>query len=189
MRERAVSRLGQFFRAVAAYGGLSDAERRWVGEHLSVWEEALFWQMSVVDQKHAVRVSMRAAEIARAEGNWDRVAIRTLVRAGLLHDIGKVGGDIGLVDRVAIVLIWRLLPRLARALVARGEEALVNGAARRRLGSGLCRAFYAQAVHSQRGAAMARLFGVEEPVVDVIRHHHRPGEGDRLLEVFARADR
>lgn len=183
-----MSRVGQFVRAVAALRGLNAEELRWVRTHLAPWEEALFWQMSRIDQKHAVRVSMRAAEIARRDPSLDEPSRRVLARAGLLHDIGKVRGDIGLFDRVAIVLVRRLAPRLAERLAAQGRDALLRPG-RRGLGRGLCRAFYAHAVHAERGAAMAELFGVEGEVVDVIRLHHRPPEGDRLLAIFAEADR
>ncbi|MBO2520472.1 MAG: HDOD domain-containing protein [Clostridia bacterium] len=184
-----MNRVAQFFRAVAALlRGLRGDEIQWVKAHLSPWEEALFWQMSRIDQVHAVRVSMKAAQIAREEGIRDEASVRALVRAGLLHDIGKVNGDIGLFDRVAVVLLKRFAPRLADALAVRGRQELVHGT-RRGIGTGLRRALYAHAVHAERGAAMAKLLGVEEAVVELIRCHHRPQGGGRLLEAFVKADR
>lgn len=183
-----MSRVGQFVRALAAYRGLNEWEQRWVREHLSPGEEALFWQMSAIDRKHAVRVSLRAAAMARSDPSLTESGRRALIRAGLLHDIGKVHGEIGLLDRVAVVVLWRVAPGIAKRLVAWGREEHARGAKAPWLLGGLCRAFYAQAVHAERGAAMAKQAGVEETVVDLIRLHHRPDEGGRLLKLFAKAD-
>jgi len=117
-----VRRVAQFFRTVAAQRGLREDEVRWVQKHLSTQEEALFWQMSPIDQKHAVEVSRRAAALATAEGLTSPRELRVLIRAGLLHDIGKIGGDMTLWQRVAIVLVQRLSPKLARALAERGKR-------------------------------------------------------------------
>lgn len=184
-----MSRVSQFWRAVFAGKRLGDDEVRWVQKYLSPPEEALFWQMSPIDQKHAVDVSQRIVSIARHRGVWDGAEIRMLIRAALLHDIGKIDGDIGLFDRITIVLVKRLAPSLAKALAQRGKEDLERKGVRRTWRAGVRRAFYTQAVHAERGAAMAKLVGVEDQVLHLIRHHHHPQRGDRLLEVFAEADR
>ena len=111
-----------------------------------------------------------------------------LIRAGLLHDIGKIGGDVTLWQRVAIVLVQRLSPKLARALAERGKEDLVRGFARSSWGARWRRAFYTQSVHAERGAAMAKMWGVEEEVLQLIRWHHQPQRGGRLLQLLSQAD-
>lgn len=184
-----MSRVAQFARALAGVKGLDGEEEKWMQQRLAPYEEALFRQMSPIDQKHAIGVARRIGDIARRRGIWDGEEIRVLVRAALLHDIGKIAGDIGLFDRVAIVLVKRLAPSLARTLVERGKYDLESGSSKGSWRTGLCRAFYAQAVHAERGAALAELVGVEEAVVRLIRHHHDSHEGDRLLEVLAEADR
>lgn len=181
-------RVAQFFRTVAAQRGLREDEVRWVQKHLSTQEEALFWQMSPIDQKHAVEVSRRAAALATAEGLTSPRELRVLIRAGLLHDIGKIGGDMTLWQRVAIVLVQRLSPKLARALAERGKEDLARGFLRSSWGARWRRAFYTQSVHAERGAAMAKMWGVEEEVLQLIRWHHQPQRGGRLLQLLSQAD-
>lgn len=184
-----MSRVAQFFRAVAAVRGLDDDEERWVRQRLAPPEEALFRRMSPADQKHAVRVARKAAVLARRRGINGGTELATLERAALLHDIGKRAGDIGLWDRVVIVLVRRLAPSFARSLAERGKGDFERASRPRSWRAELRRAFYAQATHAERGAEMARLAGVEEEVVGLIRRHHQSGRGDMLLELLQEADR
>lgn len=183
-----MKRIAQFFRALAAVKGLRAEEIHWVQQYLAPHEEALFWQMSPLDQKHAVTVSMRAATLARHRGVGDGEDIRVLIRAGLLHDIGKIRGDISLFQRVAIVLARRFAPRFFAALIQEGADDLVRGLSRPSWRARWRRAFYTQAVHAERGAAMAKMWGIEDAVLDLIRAHHQPQGDDRLLEILAEAD-
>lgn len=189
-----MGRVVQFFLALAAAKGLSGDEVQWVRRRLAPPEIELFSRMAAMDQKHAVRVARKAVALARRRGVSAEAELRTLERAALLHDIGKRAGDIGLWDRVVIVLARRFAPKLARSLAERGkgdferdEETGSRGAGSCR--AGLFRAFYAQATHAQRGAEMAREAGVEEAVVALIRRHHEAGRGDLLLELLQEADR
>src|SRR5690606_28663968 len=150
--------------------------------------EALFWQMSRRDQHHAIAVSIKAERLARHRGVWDGAEIRTLIRAGLLHDIGRVRGEVGIHHKVLYVLVKRLRPRWAVQLAREGEKVVGRGG-RLNWGDKLRRAFFTQTVHPDRGAAMARLWGIEADVERLIRLHHRPQRDDRLLQVFVEADK
>lgn len=185
-----VRRIRQFISAIYPRR-LDPDELAWINRHLAPAERAIFFQMALYDQKHAVAVSRRAERLARERGVWDGRRIRIVVRAGLLHDIGKIRGDLGVWDRVAIVLSGNR-PEAAKRWIEEGVADLLAG----RLKSGIRRARYAEAVHPARGAAMARLMGVEEEVVSLIRRHqHDVGEqggdaeSDLLLELLIDADR
>lgn len=182
-------RVVQFVRALASLKGLDEEEAEWVRKRLAPAEEALFCQMAPLDQKHAVDVARRAVRLARRSGVEDERTIRVLEKAALLHDVGKRSGEIGLFDRVVIVLVKRLAPSLARTWVERGEKYERRGLSSGSWGTGLCRAFYAQAVHAKRGASMAKIAGVEEAVIDLIRRHHQAHAGDPLLKLLQEADR
>src|SRR5688572_10858585 len=75
-------------------------------------EQRLFFGQSATDQRHALRV----AHLLLARGHPDRL----LIRAALLHDVGKSGRGVTLVHRVSWVVAGRLSPRLAAALARLG---------------------------------------------------------------------
>ena len=69
---------------------LSPAEQAAVASILAAAERTLFWSQSTQDQRHAFD-TMRRAEV--------RMADRTVVRAALLHDVGKGLVRLGAVGR------------------------------------------------------------------------------------------
>ena len=181
-----MNRFAQFVVALARRGGLSEAQTAWVDKHLSAEERALFWQMSPSDQRHAVAVSMKASALAKEAGLGERERL-LLIRAGLLHDIGKVSGEAGLFARAWAVVARALAPGLVARWGRKAREELLE-AGRAGLMARMRRAFHTCEVHPARGAAMAALWGVEEEVVDLIRRHHQSGSGP-LSDLLAAADR
>jgi len=161
------------------------ARRAWARARLAEPEWLLFERLSPAEQAHALRVARKAVSIARAAGIPESDE-RALVTAALLHDVGKCGA-VGLLDKVAIVLLSRFVPRLARALKERGESKARSTKAFR---GGLAMAFYYHAIHAERGAEMAERAGTSPRATFLIRSHHAPDGGeDELLEILRRADR
>ena len=183
-----IDRVLQFARALA--GGPSPQDLAWAKGELAEGERRLFEELSGAEQAHAVRVAKRALALAQKAGvpETDRTA---LVKAALLHDIGKCGA-VGLSDKVAIVLAKAFLPALARRLCRMGERE-VQGAAKDKgrpaPAAKLARAFYFDRIHPERGAEMAGMAGAGGRVVALIRDHHAPSSGDPLLAILSQADR
>lgn len=170
--------MAQFFRALSRHGPLSSGEYRWVCTHLSPGERTLFFRMDRMDQKHAVAVSMDAAQLAR-ERNLSARQVRTLIRAGLLHDVGKADGNLTLWHRVLYVLVRKGWPNLVKRWSQEGIKA-----------KGMRQAFYIQSHHGERGAQLARQHGVEEEVVRLIWGHQLSDarDDDELLTLLVLAD-
>ena len=82
-------------------------ERRWVARHLGERELALWSRMSAADQRHSIDVAHRFALLAPTA---DRVAIA----ASLLHDIGKLDSDLGVLMRVVATVVGPRTRRLRR---------------------------------------------------------------------------
>lgn len=165
---------------------LSSNEQSWIREHLTPKEKNLFECMSNRDQHHAIRVSTRVAAMAAADPTCEIGDVKTLIRAGLLHDIGRQRGDVGLIDKVIVVIVRRCAPGVAAVMSKRGLRAYELD--RRAFIANVCRAFYVQDVHPRIGAHKAREAGVEDRVVSLILNHHSDVKDNKLLTLFAAAD-
>ncbi len=69
----------------------SPTEQRLVHDHLTPDEARAFWEQRPEDQRHAIDVARRVALAAGDD--------RELIRAALLHDVGKAAAPIGAVRR------------------------------------------------------------------------------------------
>jgi len=150
---------GRFF-AVATAAPLTTDERREVeGWLLGAGESALYWEQPVSDQRHGLEAARRVAAVDSER--------RDLVRAGLLHDIGKRHSGLGLVGR-------------SLASAATKLRIPVSGSWERYL------------EHGTLGAEELARLGAEWIVIEFTRHHHgaRPsGIARDDWEVLRRADR
>ncbi|MEX1279654.1 MAG: HDIG domain-containing metalloprotein [Acidimicrobiia bacterium] len=126
--------------------GLDAGEQRWVAARLRDDEVAPFWSQPVADQRHAHDCARHVAA---------RVADRPdLVRAALLHDIGKRHARLG--------AIGRSLATVAAALRSRGLG--IRGPA----------SFDRYTRHGPVGAEELAATGAERLVVEFTAAHHGP---------------
>jgi len=148
---------GRFF-AVLGARALSPAEQDRVAGWLRPAERSLFWGQPAADQRHALECALAVA--AAAPGRPD------LLRAALLHDVGKRHAGLGAAGRsLATTADFLRLPAGARG------KAYLD--------------------HGPRGAAELAAAGAEPLVVSYARHHHlaRPAEFPATdWQVLLRAD-
>ena len=119
-------------------------------QRLPAVELALFLTMEAPDRDHGVRV---ARELLRRRPD----APETLVRAALLHDVGKSG---------APFVLWQ---RVVAHLLPGGPDA------EPRL-DGLAGVRQRRRHHPRYGAEMVRRAGGCEAVARLIERHHQPGD-------------
>lgn len=136
---------------------LAPDDRAFVEEYLDEAGLFLFNQMSVADQRHAVRV---AQSIIREVSFRRGIDLKTLIQAALLHDIGKVKGEINWFHRIAVGICRRLAPGSRRNWASADRETPFRYA------------LYVDLIHPARGAYMAESFGLSEEVTSLIRSHH-----------------
>ena len=128
---------------------------------------ALFASMSPRDQRHCFDVY----KVLRGYGCQDK----NVLSAALLHDAGKgrmAGARVRLWHRVVYVLLAARAPRLL--------DRIANGGGP----SGLASLHH----HSERGAILADALGAPAPVVDLIRRHEHPDDGNEHLRLLRMAD-
>jgi hypothetical protein len=151
--------VGRFFQ-VATAGRLTPEERQEVEAWLNgPGEAALYWDQSVADQRHG----LDSARLVTAR----RPGRRDLIRAALLHDVGKQYARLGPIGRSLATLCAKV-------------HIEVRGSWRRYL------------EHGALGAHDLERLGCEALVVEFARfHHHSRPDGFSLddWEVLQEADR
>lgn len=142
-------RLRQFKDAV--FARVSENDYTFLADHLTKPEHEMFLELPVYDQRHSLDVAYRLME---------RGAAINVVRAGLLHDIGKARcPELTIMRRSVCVMLEAAAPRLAAKKAERG-----NG----KLGQAL----FVHRFHSELGArVLSKLEGTEERIVWLVRHH------------------
>lgn len=137
--------------------------------YLGPAERELFLRQRVADQRHSIDLGERL----RRDGHDDP----ELLRAALLHDIGKALGVLPVPCRVVYSFCAAYLPSAARWL---GEDGR----------SGWRRPFYLARHHAVLGAEAARQVGSNPRVVGLIAGHEEPGTDhlSRLLYLYDSGD-
>jgi putative nucleotidyltransferase with HDIG domain len=154
----AVSRVRQFLAAVRAR--VSADEIAILEQHLDPSQRDLFRAMSPIDQRHCLDVFNALLQQGHSDPD--------LLRAALLHDIGKRG--IRLWHRVAGVLLEAFWPTLLEKLAVNRPQNWLYG-------------LYIYRHHAEFSAEMAQRSGCSPSVVELIRGHHTPSENEQAKDL------
>ena len=171
-----LKRVKQVVAAVTAE--ITPEDRLFVNQYLNKQEQTLIWGMNLPDQRHVLNVAYTALALAK---NRENVDLNLLVTCALLHDVGKVKGDVSTVDKIVTVIGHKVSPGWAKkwGRLGRGNK-LKN----------LRHAFYIYFHHAQRSATMLEKIGVRSQVVEIVAKHHKaPADHDPLeLLILRQAD-
>jgi hypothetical protein len=148
---RAAYRIRQGLRNLAAE--MRPHDWALVDRHLSAVEREYFARMAPADQRHSVEVLRTLLS--------DGVDDPHLLKAALLHDVGKSGGRINVAHRTLLVL--------ARALFGRWH--LITAWPP---GRGWWTPFYVMSNHPRIGASMLAKAGCDERVWRLVELHQVP---------------
>lgn len=136
-------RTGQFARACLDRKPVTESDLEGL---LSPPERELFWRLAPSDQRHSLAVMRYLRRLSD-----DRV----LLRAALVHDVGKASAPLRLWQRVAHVLVRAWAPGIAAWLAASDD--------------GWRRGFYVLAHHEHLGAEMLGQIGAEPDILRLVR--------------------
>lgn len=103
-------RIKQFLWAAAAK--LRDEDIKFVTEYLNDYEKSLFFSLPVSEQVHSVKVARGVLEECLKEDAYDVL----LIKAALLHDIGKINSGLNIFTKAILVIMNRIFPRAMKKL-------------------------------------------------------------------------
>jgi len=171
------NRVKQVVAALMARITLED--KVFIHHYLNAAEQQLFFNMNLPDQRHVLNVAYTALQLAQQY--QEKLDINLLVKCALLHDVGKIKGDVSTADKIITVIGHTLAPRRAKqwGRFGRGSK-LAN----------LRHAFYIYFNHSQRSAAMLKKIDSTPKMVEIVaKHHEAPADHDLLeLIILRKAD-
>ncbi|MDA8227356.1 MAG: HD domain-containing protein [Desulfitobacterium hafniense] len=148
-------RAKQFYKALVPI--ISNTERAWVKDFLPHRAACLFFQQSLVEQRHALDV---AFDIKEQSSFLPAKDLKTLLTAALLHDCGKSIIKIKLWHRIMAVILFKI-PNLLRSK-------LLNHCVIFSLPMKIANH------HPIWGEKLSKQAGVDKDVQVLIRQHHDP---------------
>lgn len=171
-----ISRVKQVISALTAH--IEETDRNFVAEYLTCEEQKLFWSMNLPDQRHALNVAYTARELVLAR--YD-INLELLTKAALLHDVGKVKGDVSTFDKIITVLADKIAPTWARQWGAMGRGSKLDN---------VKHAFYIYFHHAERSAEKLIALKTSAKLVAIVAwHHQREVSGDPAeLKILKHAD-
>jgi len=163
-----INRVKQFFRALTAK--VTPEDDKYISSHLDSREQKLFFAMSVVDQCHSLRVAYTIERLViEDKKNIDR---EFLIRCALLHDIGRVKGDMSVAGKIFAVLVTEFFPNLADKLEMHGNKLI-----------------YIYRHHAEISARKLQSIELYKEAKIVARHHAPPRDDDpKELKLLRLAD-
>lgn len=163
-------RVRQFVQAMTAK--VTEADRKYVACWLNEREQKLFYDLSIPDQCHALRVARTMEELMCGTDCDERLARRV----GLLHDIGRKKRDMSTSGKVISVLMRTAFPRHSR-----------GWGRKNRYSRGIRHMLYIHYEHPRIGAEMLMAIGCAQEAEIVLKHHEAPTAGEpselRLLRI------
>ena len=163
-----LKRILQFVRAVTAKVSVDDG--KYISAHLSADEQKLFFAMSVADQAHSLRTAYAIERLVIEDKRG--VDREFLIRCALLHDVGRVAGDLTTMGKVFTVLVTSFAPNFAERLEVNGNRAL-----------------YVYHHHAELGGQKLQRIGLFKEAKIIAKHHAPPKPNDPLeLKLLRLAD-
>lgn len=146
---------------------INEVDKVFIDKYLNKVQAALFWQMNLPDQRHALNVAYTALKLAAGQADVNQ---ELLIQCALLHDVGKVKGDVSTADKIITVIFDRFAPQWAKSWGQMGRGSKIDN---------LRHAVYIYYHHAERGAAMLTAAGLSSKLTMLVaRHHEAPAAGE-----------
>ena len=154
-------RIKQFFSALNPKILIDDDF--YISTHLNAEQQKLFFAMSKADQFHCLHTAYTIERLViEDKKNIDR---EFLIRCALLHDCGRVNGDLPVFAKVFTVLVSEIVPKFADYLELHGNNWI-----------------YIYRHHAEIGARKLQAVGLFKEA-KIVAKHHSPSEQNEPKEL------
>lgn len=147
------------------------ADHDFIRENLRAEERSLFYGMNLPDQRHALNVTYSALALAKARSG---VNTELLVKSALLHDVGKMRGDVSTLDKILTVIAHKLAPVWAKGWGRHGRGTKL---------ANLRHAVHIYFHHPERSAELLASIDAAQDVIGIVRRHHEAQQDDEPVEL------
>jgi len=157
-------RIKQFYWCITAK--LDDEDIKFVNKYLNEEERKLFSMLIEYEQKHSIKVTRDVIK----ECEKRNIESKELIKAALLHDIGKITNRLTIIDKSAIVLLDKFTKgKLKKAKGIKKIEVYYN--------------------HGEKGVKLLMPYGYDERLLYLIKNHHNNLiAGDIELDILRKCD-
>jgi len=165
----------QFFQSI--FLRVSKEDIKAFDQYLNIGEHALFMQLPEYEKVHAILTAKKMQKLVHSIPDVNE---RKMVRAALLHDVGRISGKVNLFDKVWLKLAKYFLPPVYHRLAARGQ----------RPGSKF-KKFYVHKHHGEVAGEFLKRAGTDKDIIELIVKHTdktRPSD-PKELSLLRQADR
>lgn len=160
----AIYRIKQFYWSITAKIGAED--EKYIKAHLNEQEIALFNRLQIYEKKHSIKVASDIERLYEGEDNNKKM----LIKAALIHDIGKIEKKLNLVDKSILVVMNKV----------------THGNMKKYMNLKKIDVYYN---HADIGYNMLKKFGYDERLLYLIKNHHNDNIiGDKELDMLKKCD-
>lgn len=151
-------RIKQFYWDITS--NFKSIDKSFIDKYLHDHDKSLFYQLKKSEQHHVIRVAKNAHyKISKLGTTIDK---NKFMRICLLHDVGKIGAELTVIDRSVLVL----------------ANKITKGKIRKYTNINKIEIYYN---HAQIGADMLKDKGYDEEFVNVVRLHHSRGYSKNIM--------
>lgn len=164
-----LTRVKQFYFACKAEIKADDVEL--IKNSLSIEEQKLFFDMSIQDQYHAIKVFKTIVEISK---EYEKIDINVLKKLALLHDVGRKNKDLSTFDKIFAVLLYKFYPKFSYKMAKFGRGNKIDN---------IRHAMYVYLNHPVIGAGLIKNIG-NNSIADIIARHHQDVDVSESIELY-----
>lgn len=157
-------RIKQFYWAVNSK--LNNKDVQYLNKNLNIKELKLFYSLSVHEQKHCINVAYDVEKVCKKQN----INSKSLLKASLLHDIGKIVKKITIIDKSIIVM----MDFLSRGYIKK-----------------FCnfKKIYVYYNHDKIGYEILKKYNYEHKILYLVKNHHNNKiKGNKELDILKMCD-
>lgn len=156
-------RVKQFFWGITAEINLED--REFIRTYLNDDELKLFEELPKYEQAHCIRTAKNVHSIYSDK----KMSNNLLIKAALLHDIGKIEKKLNLIDKSVLVVL----------------DKITKGKMKKFSNIDKINIYYN---HGDKGYNILKQYCYDERLLYLVKNHHNHINGDKELEILRECD-